>query len=466
MKRALACFGEETWEASSKQAELKAIIFSLCYFHSTIVERKKFGPQGWNRNYPCNLGALTTCMAVLNNYLEDRPKIPWDDLRYVFGEIIYGGHITDDWDRKLCMTYLENFIRAEVVDGIELCPGLSVPATTSHKGYLEIVEREFPLESPILYGLHHNAEIGFRTTQGDQLFRTINELQPRQASGAGAGGKTGAEQEILRATLDEILNGLPEPFNLQEIAERLEDDRGPFQNVFYQECERMNILVAEVRRSLQELDLGLKGDLAMSTRMQVLADSLFLDQLPEAWASVSFLTMRPLGAWFQNLQDRDQQLALWASDLQTPKVVWISGFFNPMAFLTAIMQTIALQNAYDLDNMMLTAEVLKKWPDQVEAPAREGCYIHGLFMEGARWDMNGGNLDESRMKELFPKMPVMLVKSLPTAKVDNTDTFACPVYKTQERGPGYVCTFNLKTKQPARKWVIGGVALIMDVLES
>ena len=43
---------------------------------------------------------------VLANNLEDRPKIPWEDLRYVFGEIMYGGHITDDLDRVLCSGYL------------------------------------------------------------------------------------------------------------------------------------------------------------------------------------------------------------------------------------------------------------------------------------------------------------------------------------------------------------------------
>lgn len=45
-------------------------------------------------------------MDVLANNLEDRPKIPWEDLQYVFGEIMYGGHITDDLDRVLCMAYL------------------------------------------------------------------------------------------------------------------------------------------------------------------------------------------------------------------------------------------------------------------------------------------------------------------------------------------------------------------------
>ena len=38
------------------------------------------------------------------------------DLRYLFGEIMYGGHITDDWDRRLCKTYLEEYMKPEQVE--------------------------------------------------------------------------------------------------------------------------------------------------------------------------------------------------------------------------------------------------------------------------------------------------------------------------------------------------------------
>jgi dynein heavy chain len=43
----------------------------------------------------------------LLNYLEAYEFIPWDDLRYMFGEVFYGGHITDNMDRRCCTTYLE-----------------------------------------------------------------------------------------------------------------------------------------------------------------------------------------------------------------------------------------------------------------------------------------------------------------------------------------------------------------------
>lgn len=52
---------------------------------------------------------------MLYNYLEANSRVPWEDLRYLFGEIMYGGHITDDWDRRLCNAYLEELMQPDLV---------------------------------------------------------------------------------------------------------------------------------------------------------------------------------------------------------------------------------------------------------------------------------------------------------------------------------------------------------------
>ena len=61
----------------------------------------------------------------------------------------------------------------------------------------------------------------------------------------------------MKGTLDEIMERMPEEFNLPEMLARTED-RSPYTVVALQECERMNILTNEIKRSLKELDLGLK----------------------------------------------------------------------------------------------------------------------------------------------------------------------------------------------------------------
>ena len=51
----------------------------------------------------------------MHNYLGKYDIVPYDDLRYIFGEIMYGGHITDEWDRRTNRTYLSVIIRAELM---------------------------------------------------------------------------------------------------------------------------------------------------------------------------------------------------------------------------------------------------------------------------------------------------------------------------------------------------------------
>ena len=58
LHKALDNFNQETLEMCSRENEFKSILNSLCYFHAVVSERRKFGPQGWNRTYPFNIGIV------------------------------------------------------------------------------------------------------------------------------------------------------------------------------------------------------------------------------------------------------------------------------------------------------------------------------------------------------------------------------------------------------------------------
>ncbi|VDN12624.1 unnamed protein product [Dibothriocephalus latus] len=373
LHKALNNFSQATLEMCSRENEFKTILFALCYFHAVICERRKFGPQGWNRSYPFNNGDLTISANVLYNYLEVNNIVPWEDLRYLFGEIMYGGHITDDWDRRLCKTYLEEYLAPEMLDGDHfLSPGFKTPTNTDMKGYHAYIDEGLPAESPYLYGLHPNAEIEFLTTTSEKLFRTLLELIPK-----------GVEQ-----------------------------GEGT-------ECERMNILLKEISRSLKEVSLGLKGELTISAEMETISNSLYLDIVPPSWVIRAYPSLLPLGLWYADLLARIKELDMWTGDFQLPAAVWLGGLFNPQSFLTAIMQQMARKNEWPLDRMVLQVDVTKKSREELVTPPRDGAYVYNLFLEGARWDM--------------------------------------------QTGPTFVWVFNLKTKERAAKWVLRGVAILLQV---
>ncbi|XP_033341681.2 dynein heavy chain at 93AB [Megalopta genalis] len=460
LHKALDNFSQETLEMCSKEAEFKAILFSLCYFHAVVAERRKFGPQGWNKIYPFNVGDLHISVSVLYNYLEASAKVPWEDLRYLFGEIMYGGHITDDWDRRLCVSYLEELMQPDLVDGeLQLAPGFPAPPNTDLTGYHTYIDEAMPPESPYLYGLHPNAEIGFLTMTAENLFKTVFEMQPRDSGSSG--GQTVTREEKVKQILDEIMEKLPDEFNMTEIMGKVEE-RTPYVIVAFQECERMNYLTIEIKRSLRELDLGLKGELTITSDMEDLENAVFLDQVPPVWAQRAYPSLLGLAGWFVDLLLRIRELETWSTDFVLPSSVWLAGFFNPQSLLTAIMQSTARRQELPLDKMCLQCDVTKKNKEEFTSAPRDGAYIHGIFMEGARWDVQTGIIVDSKSKELFPAMPVINVRAITQDKQDLRNMYECPVYKTRTRGPTYVWTFNLKTKDKPAKWTLAGVALLLQ----
>lgn len=47
--------------------------------------------------------------SLLRMYLDEYKEIPWDALKCLIAEVNYGGHVTDEWDRRLLTTYINDF---------------------------------------------------------------------------------------------------------------------------------------------------------------------------------------------------------------------------------------------------------------------------------------------------------------------------------------------------------------------
>merc|ERR1712110_749006 len=99
----------------------------------------------------------------------------------------------------------------------------------------------------------------------------------------------------------------------------------------------MNTLLKEIKSSLYDLDAGLKGTLNITEAMEKLSGSLNLNKVDDSWAKVAYLSKKNLLSWLDDIVMRVDQLDKWSEEFITPTVLWLSGLFNPMSFLTAIM---------------------------------------------------------------------------------------------------------------------------------
>jgi len=474
LKRAFCIFSPEF--INELDTKLRAIVFGLSFFHAVVIERKKFGSKGYNMMYPFALGDLRDSVVCLQNYMENSSgRVPWEDLRYIFGEIMYGGHVVNDFDRLLVNKYLEHFLRDELLEEVELFPfvdkaggGVAPPSfkscnPTTFDRYLEHIETNFPADTPVALGLHPNAAIQTASEASDSLMRQLLELQPRDAGSSGGDEKT--PRMIAALAMQDLYDAVADvKWEVEDFQNQMNPEEvGPFQNVLILELKALNKLAAAMRLSLSTLKLGFEGRLTMSEAMERLEEELSLDKVPAAWAKLAWPSLRMLGAWKFNLLQRVAQLNDWmASPMDIPKCLWLGGLVNPQSYLTAIRQTTAQRQSLELDRLTIQTEVTKRFAEEVDAPSRDGAFITGLYITGATYDLATGTVEKSKPRQMETLMPVINVKSVLLEKLDEKGIFSAPVYKTQQRGPTYVFSAQIKTKSPAARWVMAGCCCVFD----
>jgi len=404
----------------------------------------------------------------LNNSENLGTEVPYADLRYLFGEIMYGGHITDFWDRKVDNTYLAVLISPELLNGMNLCPaygpGFKSPDSSKmeYQGYSKYIEERFPMEQPQMYGLHPNAEIGFLTNQGVAIFRTIGEISG--GSGGGGGGDIGAATPYMKLYMDQ----LPPNLDMLEIRSRLgPDDYTPYVIVALQESDRMNLLLSKLRGSMTELELGISGALNVTESMEGLATDLQINKVNPGWAALAYPSLKTLASWFADLLLRVQQLVDWTTILTLLKSLWLSGFFNAMSFMTSVMQTTARQQQLPLDFMVNRCRFLNTRDlSEVSGQPADGVHVHGLFMEGSGWEDGKGEdegyITDSKMKDLHPYMPVCNVYAVHMDFMDWNAMYHCPVFSTSVRGATFIFCANVRMDPDdnEHRWVMAGAALL------
>jgi dynein heavy chain len=102
---------------------------------------------------------------------------------------MYGGHISDDWDRRLCSP--------------------SWMFTCTKKCLKETL----------------SLRLSLTRIMSDSMSKTVLEMQPRDASGRNSTSKEGK----VKIVIDEMLEKLPDNFNVLELVSKVEE-RTPYKN--------------------------------------------------------------------------------------------------------------------------------------------------------------------------------------------------------------------------------------------
>jgi len=233
---------------------------------------------------------------------------------------------------------------------------------------------------PEVFGMHDNANITCAITVADTTFETILTLQPRVASG---GGVSREDQIIEMAQGFE--KSLPPLYDIEAVGMLYPTDYHESMNtVLVQEGQRYNKLLAVMHLSLKELQRALKGLVVLSSELESMGNSMFDQRVPSSWTASAYPSLKPLGPWFKDLLQRLDFITTWI-DRGIPSSYWISGFFFPQGFTTAILQNYARKYKFPIDTVSFSFVMRDESPEELSRP-EDGTYVYGLFLEGARWD--------------------------------------------------------------------------------
>ncbi|XP_076264862.1 dynein heavy chain 8, axonemal kl-3 [Rhynchophorus ferrugineus] len=441
------------------------LVYAISFLHTVVQERRKFGPLGWNIPYEFNSADWLSSCLFLQNHLDDiDPKrgISWQTLRYMLGEVHYGGRVTDDFDKKLLNTFCRVWFNDDIFkDDFIFYKGYKIVRFKNVTDYLSHIDGFPATDPPQAYGLHSNADITYQTNTTIEMFDIMLAIQPKESSG---GGGESREAAVERQAKD-MLSKLPKNYDPFEVRERLKamNHLNPLNIFLRQEIDRMQKVISLVRATLTDLLLAIEGTIIMSEALGDALDNIYDAKVPFIWRRGSW-DANTLGFWFTELIERDAQFRTWCFNGRPPWF-WMAGFFNPQGFLTAMKQEVArAHKGWALDQVSLFNEVTKNMKEEINNAPPEGVLVYGLFLDGAGWDRRHTRLTESTNKVLYTMIPVVHVFAIYSTDPKPATLYTCPVYKKSRRtGLNFITSLWLQTVKPPEHWCLRGVALLCDI---
>ena len=456
---------QQFFNACKKEREWKKLLFGLCFFNAVIQERRLYGALGWNIPYEFSESDLRISVQQLQMFLNQYEKVPFEALKYLTGECNFGGRVTDDKDRRLILTLLDDYYTEKIFKDAYKFTELDAyyaPPNGEHQDYVDYIKSLPDYTPPEVYGFHPNANITKNQNEATSMF---NAMLLIHSSGGGGGGGSSVESTVTKIA-EGLLAEPPEILDEKLAQEKYKPTYGESMNtVLTQEILRFNNLSRTIIASLEDLLKAIKGQIPMSTAIETTLRTLFDGKVPKAWMGVSYPSLKPLGGYIADLKQRIEFFKNWLNHGQ-PVVFEISKFFFTQGFLTGSLQNYARKYTIPIDEIKFNYQVVQ---GEAERP-EDGVLVRGMFLEGARWSAKNQMLAESKPKVLFSEAPMMWLK--PAVQDEEFPHYSCPLYKTSERrgelsttghSTNFVMFFKLPSDKPQSHWIKRGVALLTQL---
>lgn len=407
-------------------AEATRLFFLLAFFHATVTERLRYTPLGWSKPFEFNNSDAEAALDLIESWLSrvakgrsniDPSSMPWDALRSLIKEAIYGGKIDNDADQRLLDSFVDGIFTPAayertfpLVDDAQ--NPLHAPDGTRMDQFLQWTQTLPEQEPPEYLGLPPTAEHVIATAQGVALLNKLVKMRQLaddedgkvagEASGDG-GNVDGQEasspssssqpawMRTLRTNATEWLAALPASLpSLQSDSSSIAD---PLYRFWAREHRTASSLLRTVRADLTEVIDVCAGKARQTNHNRMLLSELPKGTIPSSWRQYTASKGVSLNLWISDLVRRLAHVEQVTRETRYDRLsVTLGLLFAPAAYLTATRQAVAHRTKISLDNLHLRVLIN-------EAPIEGGFTLEGLRLEGASWssDANAAAAAQGRL---------------------------------------------------------------------
>ncbi len=165
-------------------AEKARLYFLLAWFHAVVQERLRYVPLGWSKSYDFNDSDMASAFGTIDTWLAaaargkaniDPAQIPWDALRTLVKQSVYGGRVDSDFDQRILDSFVDSLFTARAYNvDFDLVPAvagataqmLTAPEGTKMEHFLTWVNALPEREPPSWLSLPPTAERVIAIAQG------------------------------------------------------------------------------------------------------------------------------------------------------------------------------------------------------------------------------------------------------------------------------------------------------------
>lgn len=175
----------------------RSLVFTICFMHSIVQERRKFGSLGFSKPYEFNTSdleaSMTYCEGHMNRQAALNNPYSWKAMQYMISKAQYGGRITELEDQYIFDAYTQLWItdaclaqnycfNSQITDYFIY----AIPEALEHTRLLDYINKMPGKDIPPVFGLHNNADLTFRKKESLAMINTLVETMPKD-SGSGSG---------------------------------------------------------------------------------------------------------------------------------------------------------------------------------------------------------------------------------------------------------------------------------------